>query len=190
MKVFLLNLLLIVSLSHGTLAQDQNLKLDDNNIPLKTGIRLGLGSGIPNGGMFGGQISALINQNIEIFAGIGTNTFDPTANVGLSIILKTKKNYITPKLLGTYGSNSILILEKQNNRTGTNYNGFSAGLLLEIRFKPESQHYLSIGVIYASPSEKLRSDIESYQQDPNYTISKKPAFFLFTMSYHFHIFSF
>jgi hypothetical protein len=190
MKTLVLNIFLILGILQSVVAQETDSKALNDNTPLQTGLRFGGGFGIPNGGVLGVQASALLNQNIEVFAGFGSNLHQPSANAGISIILQTKKNIITPKLLATYGNNGIIVIEKKNTKDVTSYYHFSAGLLFEIRLKPESKHYLSFGALYAMRSEKFRNDWDELKKDPKLTVSQKPSYFLFSLSYHFHIYSF
>jgi hypothetical protein len=116
--------------------------LKDNDIA-----SLGIGAGFDFGGL-GGNLLIYPQRKIGLFVGAGYAIAGMGINAGIKLrfITQKTKTKVVPFAIGMYGYNVGVIVRTQS-KYNTLFYGATAGLGMDLRFKPKSDGYWTLGVL-------------------------------------------
>ena len=163
MKRHPLLLLLILSLACATFSFGQSRYGSKKDADFN----LGLGLGIDYGGM-GVKFNYRAFKHISAFGGVGLNTLNVAANVGVTGRFFVEEQFV-PYVIAMYGYNG-LIKSSDNYKYNFSYYGPSAGLGVEAHFKSRN-YFFAFEVLYPYRPE-FDTDADIVLNDPNVFRSK------------------
>lgn len=133
---------------------------------------LGIGVGLPYGGIIGLKINHNIKDHISIFGGAGYNTVGIGANVGMNYIFPTEK--ITELFLtAMFGYNAVINIENVPEYQNTYY-GLSIGPGIKLNSRRHEGRYWDLGLLLPFRSANFKNDFEAIDNNPSITVESKP----------------
>ncbi|MCH7408844.1 hypothetical protein MM239_05520 [Belliella sp. DSM 111904] len=162
-----------------------NITLAQNLSSAKGSTSLGVGIGLPYGGIVGGKLSHNVEDNFSIFGGLGYNFIGVGFNAGLTYTVPTEKLtelYFT----GMYGYNAVINIEGLPQYQKTYYGPtFGSGLKFNSRRKEGA--YWDLGILVPFRGANYRNDMDDIENNPMITIENKPWPVQFYFGYNFTI---
>ncbi|MCH7402674.1 hypothetical protein ACFOUP_05115 [Belliella kenyensis] len=171
--------LIMIMLILSNIATAQNLSSE------KGTTSLGIGLGLPYGGIIGGKLSHNVQDNFSIFGGLGYNFIGVGFNAGLTYTVPTEKLtelYFT----GMYGYNAVINIEGMPQYQKTYY-GPSLGSGLKFNSRRKKGSYWDLGIMIPIRGSNYKNDIEDIENNPMITIETKPWPVQFYFGYNFTI---
>ncbi len=126
-------------------------------------IQLGVGYGLPYGGILGVGVDMYVFEKLALSLGFGSFVNSAGFEAGLKYQLGNMQSQWRPEAILLYGTNGILPSDDVISQTEV-YNGISAGLGTQAMFGKKRQHGLDAGVTYVVTSglyQRLK-ELEDY----------------------------
>lgn len=177
--------LLLMCLLFSILSFSQEEKKTIEKDTYKSSLAIGAGYGL-NYGVFGGQLAVRFAERIDLFVGLGYNSIEPSANVGLSVLL-SRTGQLRPKASLMFGNNAILVREK---RSGRSYLGFSIGGGFDFYINKTTRNYFSVGAYYLKLSSEFEDDIDRLKRKSQLNTTYSTSHLVVSIGYHYRLASF
>jgi hypothetical protein len=128
---------------------------------------IGIGAGIPYGGLVGLNGELMIVKNLNATVGIGLAERIAGYNVGAKYYLRDGEKALRPRISGYYGVNGTLEMSggSKGDETKT-YSGLSIGIGLQWMWGESLKHGLDVDLIYLALSV-LAGDVDRESISPD-----------------------
>lgn len=133
---------------------------------------LGIGLGLPYGGIIGLKINHNIKDNISIFGGAGYNFVGIGGNAGMTYSFPTEKT-TEFFLTGMFGYNAVINIENVPEYQNSYY-GLSIGPGVKLNSRRHEGRYWDLGLLLPFRSASFKNDFEAIDNNPNITIESTP----------------
>lgn len=132
-------------------------------------INLGVGYGLPYGGVLGLGVDMYVFEKLALSLGIGSFVNSAGFEAGLKYQLGSMQSQWRPEAILLYGTNGILLPDSDTVSQTEVYNGISAGLGTQAMFGQKRQHGLDAGLTYVISSGlyKRLEELEGYDLKPS-----------------------